>query len=123
MTTGDLVLWIGRSVLALAFVGSGAMKLLRSRQQLMAMPPMGWSTDFSAAEVKLIGLAEVVGAMGLVLPGVLDVAPRLATAAAAALALLMAGAVKTHRRRRESAGPATVLGVLSALVGLGLTVS
>lgn len=117
----NIVLWIIAGLLALAFLGAGAMKLTRSREQL-AGAGMAWTEDFGAGAVKAIGAVEVLGALGLVLPAALDIAPVLTPLAALGLALLMAGAVATHVRRKEGASallPALVLGVLAAVVAWG----
>jgi hypothetical protein len=47
------------------------MKLARPHQRLVEM--MGWPEDFSESTIKLIGLAEMLGALGLVLSGVVDI--------------------------------------------------
>lgn len=104
--------WIITGLLALVFLAAGLMKLARSRTALAASG-MAWVDDFSDTAVKLIGAAEVIGAVGLVLPPLLGIAPVLGPIAAAALAVLMIGAVATHLRRKEGFLPALVLAVLS----------
>jgi hypothetical protein len=96
----NLVLWIVASLLAVAFAVSGAMKLARSREQLAAAG-MGWAEDFPPGVVKLIGALELLAAVGLVLPALLDLAPVLVPLAATGLAIVMVGAAVTHARRRE----------------------
>ncbi len=116
----NLVLWIVAGVLALAMLGAGGMKLARSRDQLREAG-MGWVDDFSPAAVKAIGAAEVAGALGLVLPPLVDVATWLAPLAAVGLLLTMLGAVVVHLRRGETPMlvPPLVLGVLAAVVAWG----
>jgi VIT1/CCC1 family predicted Fe2+/Mn2+ transporter len=77
------------------------MKLTQERRKLLANPNMKWTEDFSAGTIKLIGTAEVLGAVGLILPAVLDIAPILVPLAATGLAVLMLGAAITHARRKE----------------------
>jgi hypothetical protein len=62
---------------------------------------MPWVEDFPAGTVRLIGVMELLGAIGLVLPAALGIAPLLTPMAAAGLAIVMALAMNTHRRRRE----------------------
>ncbi|WP_030483360.1 DoxX family protein [Nocardioides aequoreus] len=116
----NVVLWIVAGVLALAMLGAGGMKLARSREQLREAG-MGWVDDFSPGAVKAIGTAEVAGALGLVLPPLVDVATWLAPLAAVGLLLTMLGAVVVHLRRGETpmVVPPLVLGVLAAVVAWG----
>lgn len=58
----NVVLWIIAALLALAFVGAGAMKITTSREELL--PKMPWVADFSASQVRGIGALEVLGAVG-----------------------------------------------------------
>jgi hypothetical protein len=96
----NVLLWIVAGVLAAAFLGAGLMKLSQPSKKL-ADSGMGWVEDFSDGAVKGIGGLEVLGALGLILPAALNVAPVLVPVAATGLALIMAGAVTTHARRRE----------------------
>jgi predicted permease len=105
--------WIVAGITAFAFFGSGMMKLISSREKLLANKNMGWAADFTSPQIKLIGLAEVLGATGLILPHALSIAEGLAKAAALGLFLIMAGAANTHRKRKEPIIPAVVLGVLA----------
>ena len=77
--------------------------------------------DFSQEKVRLISTLEIVGALGLVLPALTGVLPWLTPLAALGLALLMAGAVYTHLRRKEGPAvvPPAVLLLLAALVAVG----
>lgn len=93
--------WILAGVLALAALGAGALKLLRSREALAAAG-QGWVQDFRPVVVKAIGAAEVLGGVGVILPMLLAVAPLLAPIAALGLALLQAGAFVLHARRGAS---------------------
>ncbi|WP_449281804.1 DoxX family protein [Leucobacter sp.] len=114
-----IALWIVNALLALAFLGAGIMKLARSREALAA-GGMGYVEDFAPATIKVIGALEVLGALGLILPLATGIAPVLTPIAAVGLVLTMVGAVVVHVRRRETAAPAAVLGVLalaSAVLG------
>ena len=97
----DVVLWIVAGVLAAAFLASGLMKLAQPKKKIVASG-MGWAEDFSDGAVKGIGALEVLGALGLILPAVFDVATVLVPIAATGLALIMLGAAVTHARRKES---------------------
>lgn len=103
-------------MLAIAFVAAGSMKVLTPRAELLKNPAMGWASDFSESQIKMIGAAEVVGAVGLVLPSATGIVPVLTPVAAAALAFLMGGAAATHLRRGEPLVVPLLLGVLALVV-------
>jgi uncharacterized membrane protein YphA (DoxX/SURF4 family) len=115
-----IVLWIIAAVLAAAFLAAGAMKLAQPKTKLLESG-MGWVEDFSTGAVKAIGALEVLAAVGLILPAVLDIAPVLVPLAALGLALLMAGAAITHLRRKENQMVLinAVLLILAAIVAWG----
>lgn len=116
----ELALWIVSIALALAFVVSGGMKVVVSRDKLAEK--MTWASHVSPVVVKLIGLLEVLGGLGLVLPPLLGLPSALVPMAAIGLMIIMVGAVITHLRLREgwaSAAPAIVLGLLALFVAWG----
>ena len=79
-------LWIVQGLLALIFLFAGGMKLVLPLEALAGEIPLpGWF-------VRFIGVAEVLGALGLILPGLLHIRPGLTPLAAAGLVLLMIGA-------------------------------
>ncbi|MFD3400332.1 DoxX family protein [Kribbella sp. NPDC058693] len=116
----NVFLWIVAGVLAAFFLAAGATKLSQSRRKLLANQNMKWVEDFSAGTIKLIGTAEVLGAIGLILPAALDIAPILVPLAATGLALIMTGAIITHGRRKEFPPIAIniVILILTALVAI-----
>lgn len=116
----NIVLWVIAGLLAAAFLAAGAMKALQPKEKLIASG-MAWAGDFSDGQVKLIGLVEVLGAIGLVLPALLDIAPVLVPLAATGLAIAMVGAIVVHVRRKENQAvvPSLVLLILSAVVAWG----
>lgn len=87
-------------VLAAFFLAVGSMKLSQPKDKL-AKSGLAWTEDFNASTVKLIGAAEVLAAIGLILPAVFGIAQVLVPLAALGLVLLMAGAAITHARRKE----------------------
>lgn len=114
-----IALWITNALLALVFLAAGGMKLARSKAAYVEAG-MAWAEDVSEGNIKLIGLAEVLGALGLILPLATGIAPVLTPIAAVGLVIVMAGAVATHVRRKESPRGAAVIGalsVVSAIIG------
>lgn len=100
--------WVVAGLNALLYLGFGGIKLARSKSALQAAG-MGWTEAVSPATIKLIGLAEILGAVGLILPIALGTAEILGPLAGACLTILMAGAAVTHRRRNEPSALQIVL--------------
>jgi uncharacterized membrane protein YphA (DoxX/SURF4 family) len=97
----ETALWIIQGVLAGIFVVTGLTKLTQPREK-MAAGPMSWAADVSDAQFRAIGVLELLGAAGLILPGVLGIAGVLTPLAAVGLAVTMAAAFLTHARRGET---------------------
>ena len=116
----NVALWIIAAALAVLFLVGGAVKVIRPKQMLAASG-FGFVEDFSAGSVKAIGTLEILAALGLILPAVLDVAPVLVPLAAVGVALLMAGAIVVHARRHETQAIVVnvVLLALAVLVAWG----
>ena len=116
-----VVLWILQVVLAVAFLAAGAMKLTQPLAELAVSLP--WTADVPGALVRFIGVAEVLGGLGLVLPAATRILPRLTPIAAAALAIDMVLATLFHLVRGEAMmAPITLLLVaLLAFVAWGRT--
>jgi hypothetical protein len=91
--------WVVAALLALLYVYSGGLKLLQSPDQLR--PMMGWIDAMPLRLVRTIGVLEVLGAVGLILPPLIGTAPALAFAAAIGLVLLQIGAISLHLSRGE----------------------
>jgi len=114
-----IAFWIVNALTALLFLGAGSMKVIRPKSALAEMG-MAWTADFHAGVIKLIGAAQVLGAIGMILPVLFDIAPILSPIAATGIAIIMIGAVVVHIRRKEAAAPAVVLmllAVASAVLG------
>ncbi len=112
-------LWIVQGLLALIFLFSGGTKLVLPLEVLTAEFPLpGWF-------VRFLGVAEVLGAIGLILPGLLRIRPGLTPLAAAGLLIIMIGATVLTLAGvvpGGGVGPVLiplVLGLLSAFVAYG----
>ena len=97
----NLTLWIIAGLLAAAFLLAGASKLFIPQEKLAKAPGGGWVLEFSAGFVKALGAVEILGAVGLILPALLDIVPILVPLAAVGLALIMVGAAIVSFRRQE----------------------
>ena len=98
--------WIVAAVLAGLYLTAGLIKTTQPMQRLAGFMP--WTTSLSRSQVRLLGIAELLGALGLVLPKLLGVVDERAGAdgtltalAATGLALVQLGAVPLHLRRGE----------------------
>lgn len=81
-----ITLWIAQVILAAMFLMSGFMKLSQPIDQLSKMLP--WAAQVPEALVRFIGVAEILGAVGLILPSLLRIQPKLTPIAAVGLALV-----------------------------------
>ena len=112
--------WIIAALLAAFYLYSGAIKVVRSPERLK--PMMDWVDTLPLGTVRTIGVLEVLGALGLILPPLTGIAPWLTILAAAGLVLVQIGATFLHLARGEARqiGMNMVLLVLAAmLVWLG----
>ncbi len=97
----NIALWIIAGLLGAAFVASGAMKLLQPKDQLIASG-VDFLEGFRPGSIKAIGALEIVGAVGLVLPAALDIAPVLVPLAAVGLVAMVIGAIIAQLRRHDT---------------------
>jgi len=111
-------LWVAQVVLAAMFLFAGAMKGFQYERARESLP---WVQDVSKGLVTFIGVAELLGGLGLLLPALIGFLPWLTPLAAAGLALIMVLAAGFHARRGEGQGIAvnTVLLALAAFVAYG----
>jgi uncharacterized membrane protein YphA (DoxX/SURF4 family) len=116
----NIVLWSLQIILAAVFLGTGLTKYTQSLTALETKVG-GWVHDVPLPLIRVVGAAEVLGALGLILPRALDVAPGLTGIAAVGLALTMVGAVVVHVRRHEykEVGVNVVLLALCVVVAVG----
>jgi uncharacterized membrane protein YphA (DoxX/SURF4 family) len=114
----NLTIWIIQGLLATAFLMAGIMKLIMPKNNLKEKIG-GWVDEYEESQIYLIGLVEVLGAFGLVLPTLLHAIPILTPIAASGLVLTMVGAARTHLKRKESIMSNIVLLVLGVLVIIG----
>ena len=93
-------LWITSGVLAAVFLGSGAAKLVMSKEGLLASGQSGVA-PFPLPVIRLTAAAELLAAVGLILPVALGVATVLTPLAAVGLMIVMLGAAGSHLSLRE----------------------
>ena len=108
-------LWIVQGLLALLFLFAGGMKLV------MPLEKLAGPIQLPGAFLRFIGVAEVLGAIGLILPVLLRIRPGLTPLAAAGLVIIMIGASSLTLASGDVAMALIplVVGLLSAFVAYG----
>ena len=111
-----IALWVVQGLLAALFLFAGGFKLATPAAELARM-----TAPLSAGFIKFIGVCEVLGALGLVLPGLFRIRPGLTPLAAAGLVVILVGAVIVTAITQSL--PAAIfpllVGVLAAVVAVG----
>ena len=109
-----ITLWVVQVLLALLFIWAGGFKLVATAEQLAGPPG---SVVLPIAFLRFIGLAELLGGVGLILPSLLRIRPGLTPLAAAGLVIIMVGAVGITFAGGGSVGMAAFPGVVGLLAG------
>jgi hypothetical protein len=114
----NYALWIVQGLLALLFLFTGGTKLILPLEVLTEQFPL------PGLFVRFLGVAEVLGALGLILPSLLGIRPGLTPLAAAGLVIIMTGATVLTLAGVAPGGGALaliplVVGLLSAFVAYG----
>jgi len=116
-TKRNIVLWIVQGVLAAMFLLAGVPKLVMSAEQMTGPGPI----QLPVAFIRFIGVCEILGAIGMIVPGLTGIKPGLTPLAAAGLVIIMIGATVVN----IADGPAAfasvtaILGLLAAFVVYG----
>jgi len=111
----NVALWVVQVLLAGLFLFAGGFKLVAPIAEMTKQIPM------PGAFLRFIGVAEVAGALGLILPGIFRIARRLTPIAAGGLVIIMSGAVGITMAGGQIA-PALVplvVGILAGVVSYG----
>ena len=111
----NIALWVVQALLAALFLFAGGMKFVMSIEEMTKQVPLpGWFLHF-------IGVVEVLGALGLILPWLTRIRPGLTPLAAAGLAIVMIGAIMITLAAGEtmSALIPLVIGLLCVFIAYG----
>lgn len=117
----NILLWIVQLLLAALFVISGIMKLGYPIDQLAALYP--WTGQVPAVYVRLLGVVDLAGGLGLLLPSLLRIKPMLSVWAAIGIIVLMILATLFHILRGEASvtGFNMIVTLLAGVVVWGRT--
>jgi len=94
----DVILWIAAGLLAAVAAAGGISKTFVPKAKLAATHGGEWTAGASVGFVKTLGVLELLAAVGLILPAVVDIAPVLVPVTAVCWIALMVGAMITHGR-------------------------
>jgi uncharacterized membrane protein YphA (DoxX/SURF4 family) len=94
-----IALGIASALLFVVFVASGLVKVTTPKPKIHSRMP--FTEDYSGRQVKTIGVLEIVGAVGVIVPWLTRILPWLSIVAAFGLAAVMVGAIIVHARRHE----------------------
>jgi uncharacterized membrane protein len=114
----NLALWIVQGFLAFAFIAVGAMKVF-AYEKYKALSEKNGPSGITRGLATFIGIAEIAGGVGIVVPMATNTAPWLSLWAAIGLSTIMVLAVGFHIRRQESPVPPAILLLLAAFVVYG----
>lgn len=93
-------LWVAQVLVAAVFCASGVVKLTTPIPELSAMMP--WTGQYSVAFVRSIGLIDIAGGLGILLPALTRILPRLTVLAALCCVVLQGLAIAFHLSRGEA---------------------
>jgi uncharacterized membrane protein YphA (DoxX/SURF4 family) len=114
----NVTLWIVQGLLAFAFIAFGGMKLF-AYEKFKVMSEKNGPTGITRGLTTFIGIAELAGGIGIVLPMATNIASSLSPWAAVGLATIMLLAIGFHLRPHESAVMPAVLFLLALFVAFG----
>jgi len=114
----NLALWIVQGILAFAFIVVGSMKVF-AYEKYKALTEKNGPTGVTRGLAAFIGIAELAGGVGIILPMGINIAPWLSPWAAIGLSAIMLLAIGFHLRRKESPVPPAVLSFLAMFVVYG----
>ena len=119
--TMHITLWVVQVLLAVVFLMTGAMKAFMPLNEVAKT--MRWVPDVPVGLVRFIGLAELAGALGLILPSVTKIQPKLTSLAAVGLGVVaLLGAILHFTRGEGALTPLNfILAAMAAFVAWGRT--
>jgi hypothetical protein len=114
----NVSLWIVQGILAFAFIAAGGMKLF-AYEKFKTQSEKNGKSGITHGLAAFIGVAEIAGGLGIVVPMAANIAPWLSVWAAVGLATIMLLAIGFHVRRHDSVAAPVILFALAAFVIFG----
>jgi uncharacterized membrane protein YphA (DoxX/SURF4 family) len=97
----EIALWIGQILLAAIFLPSGILKSIKSSEYLVKTGQI-WFENIPLPTIRFIGISEILGSIGSVLPWYLDIIPVLTPLSALGLTVIMILAIRLHYMRSRA---------------------
>jgi putative oxidoreductase len=113
----NIALWITQVLLAALYLMAGSTKLFQPIEEIVKMLP--WVSETPAGLVRFIGLSELLGGIGLLLPAILRIQPKLTVFAAIGLTIVQVLAAGFHLSRGETA----VIGMNFLLIAMAVFIA
>ena len=115
----DITLWVVQLLLASSMIWAAGLKLFQPTDKLAAMWP--WVAQVPAGLLKFTGIVDLLGGLGLILPGLLRIMPRLTGITAICIIVLMIVAGIFHISRGEASvlGANVAFTVMAAFIAWG----
>ncbi|MFG2036648.1 DoxX family protein [Dactylosporangium sp. NPDC048998] len=115
----SIFLWVLQILLGAAFILAGVMKSTQPKEKLAGN--MTWVNRRTPGTIKFIGVMEILGGLGLILPWATGIATILTPLAAVGLAIIMVLAIGDHVRAKEYnvIGINVILGAIAAVIAIG----
>jgi len=98
----NTALWIAQGVLGAMMIMAGMMKSTQPKEKLA--PNLPWVKDYSAGMVKFVGVSELLGGIGLIVPWLTGILPVLTPVAAIGIGIIMVLAAVYHFQHKEYPG-------------------
>lgn len=111
-------LWTAQGILAAALIMAGFMKIISPIEEL-SKAGMSFVNHYKSSTVRFIGISEILGAVGLILPSLLRIRPLLTPIAAAGIAIIMLLATWFHITHNEPFVATIILFLMAAFVAWG----
>jgi uncharacterized protein YjeT (DUF2065 family) len=115
----EMLIWIFQGVLCIVFIVTGLMKVFLPKKRMLEIsgPAVG---DLTSTQLRLAGISEVAGAIGIILPVYLDLYPILTPLAGIGLALSMLVALSLNLEHKQT--KRVVLNILYLAMAIGVAV-
>lgn len=116
----NIALWIAQIILAGGYGFAGSMKIFKPDSFRTNLQTASWANERSDSNLRSIGIPEVLGALGLILPMVTGILPWLTPLAAVGLSVIQLIALFTvHLPKKEPIIPNVILFAMSTFVAIG----